>query len=229
MSLGKNLQFLRKMYHSMTQEELAEKMGVSRQTISKWEMDGAFPEMEKAIALSKLFNCTLDELLKEDMGIGDSAYKNLRVEEMQSFYYVRYPVISKMPEEDATNHMLSWAKMMEIENPNLIGWDFPVVSQEQSNVFHMHGYCSACILPKDYEKKCKESILQPYTKYAVITIENPFHNPFSRIPNAYKTLNRFMEVNGLIPDYKRDHISCYEKEYTVGDTTYMDVYIAIQS
>lgn len=54
MSFGTNLQFMRKMYNAMSQEELAEKMEVSRQTISKWEMDNAFPEMEKAIALSSV-------------------------------------------------------------------------------------------------------------------------------------------------------------------------------
>ena len=51
MSFGKNLQFLRKMHNSMTQEELAERMGVSRQTISKWESETAYPEMEKAFEL----------------------------------------------------------------------------------------------------------------------------------------------------------------------------------
>ncbi|WP_322545952.1 helix-turn-helix transcriptional regulator [Clostridium perfringens] len=55
MSFGQNLQFLRKMHERMTQDELAEKINVSRQTISKWEMDSAFPEMEKAITLCKLF------------------------------------------------------------------------------------------------------------------------------------------------------------------------------
>lgn len=39
MSFGKNLQLLRKMRNKMTQEDLAEKVGVSRQTISKWELE----------------------------------------------------------------------------------------------------------------------------------------------------------------------------------------------
>ena len=37
MKLGANLQFLRKLHNNMTQEKLAERMGVSRQTVSKWE------------------------------------------------------------------------------------------------------------------------------------------------------------------------------------------------
>ena len=39
MSLGKNLQYLRRLRKNMTQEDLAEKLSVSRQTVSKWEME----------------------------------------------------------------------------------------------------------------------------------------------------------------------------------------------
>ena len=60
MSFGKNLQYLRQLSKNMTQEALAEKLNVSRQTISKWEMDAANPEMDKALEICKIFNCTLD-------------------------------------------------------------------------------------------------------------------------------------------------------------------------
>lgn len=53
MSLGENLQFLRKK-ENITQEQLAEQLGVSRQSISKWESDTAYPEMEKLLQLCKL-------------------------------------------------------------------------------------------------------------------------------------------------------------------------------
>ena len=53
MSFGKNLQYLRQLSAGMTQETLAEKLNVSRQTISKWEMDAANPEMDKALELCK--------------------------------------------------------------------------------------------------------------------------------------------------------------------------------
>ena len=62
MSLGRNLQYLRQLSGNMTQESLAEKVKVSRQTISKWEMDAANPEMEKALELCKIFNCSLDRV-----------------------------------------------------------------------------------------------------------------------------------------------------------------------
>ena len=47
----------------MTQEELADRLGVSRQAVSKWESDTAFPETDKIIELCKLFDLSADELL----------------------------------------------------------------------------------------------------------------------------------------------------------------------
>lgn len=63
MSLGENLQFLRKKA-GVTQEELAERLEVSRQSVSKWEADVSFPEMEKIITLCDMFGCTMDTLVK---------------------------------------------------------------------------------------------------------------------------------------------------------------------
>lgn len=47
----------------LTQEDVASKLGVSRQTVGKWETGRALPELEKLIALCDLFGCTLDELV----------------------------------------------------------------------------------------------------------------------------------------------------------------------
>lgn len=78
MSFGKNLQFLRHLRGNMTQEDLAEKMNISRQTVSKWELDAAQPEMDKAIELCRLFNCSLDNLFRDEMVTCGEAYENLR-------------------------------------------------------------------------------------------------------------------------------------------------------
>ncbi len=66
MTFGENLQFLRKRA-SMTQEELAEKMEVSRQSVSKWESNAAYPEMDAILRLCGLFRCDLDTLLRGDV------------------------------------------------------------------------------------------------------------------------------------------------------------------
>lgn len=74
MSLGENIQFLRKK-ENMTQEEFAEKMNVSRQTISKWESDAGFPETEKIVQICDLFSCSMDTLMRgnvEDTIVDDT-------------------------------------------------------------------------------------------------------------------------------------------------------------
>lgn len=51
----------------LSQEQLAEKIGVSRQAISKWESGTSKPEIEKLLALSECFNISLDELVKDEV------------------------------------------------------------------------------------------------------------------------------------------------------------------
>lgn len=55
----------------LSQEQLAEVLEVSRQTISKWESQQALPEANKIIAISNLFNVSIDQLLKDDLEIED--------------------------------------------------------------------------------------------------------------------------------------------------------------
>ena len=64
-SLGTKISELRKK-HKMTQDELAEKMGVSAQAVSKWENDLSIPDITVLVELSKYFNVSLDALLKEE-------------------------------------------------------------------------------------------------------------------------------------------------------------------
>lgn len=220
MSLGKNLQYLRQLSGNMTQESLADKLNVSRQTISKWEMDAANPEMEKVLELCKIFNCSLDNLFREDLDKRCNKYTNLRIEEVAGFRYVEYTVISTDPEGDAIDRVFKFAKENGDENPRVIGWDFPKLSMEQINVFNMHGYTAAWILPQGINPvglKVKE---QNAHKYAAIHIDSPFDNPFVTIPGAYGTLNDFMRTNGLI-HVENEVIPCFE---TSGEN--MDVYIA---
>lgn len=50
--------------HHLSQEELAERLGVSRQSVSKWETDASVPDLSKLLTLSEVFGVTLDELVK---------------------------------------------------------------------------------------------------------------------------------------------------------------------
>lgn len=66
MTLGNKLSKLRK-ENNYTQEQLASILGVSRQAISKWESDITYPETDKLIRISELFDCSLDYLLKSEV------------------------------------------------------------------------------------------------------------------------------------------------------------------
>ena len=66
MTLGEKIARQRKELN-YTQEQLADILGVSRQSISKWESDIAYPETDKLIELGKLFDCSMDYLLKEEV------------------------------------------------------------------------------------------------------------------------------------------------------------------
>lgn len=63
MSFGENLRFLRT-EQGMTQEQFAEKLDVTRQSVSKWESDNGFPELDKILQISRMFDCDLDTLLQ---------------------------------------------------------------------------------------------------------------------------------------------------------------------
>ena len=64
MSFGENLQFYRAR-EGLTQEELAERLNVSRQSVSKWESAQSMPDIDKILQLSSLFSVTTDCLLKD--------------------------------------------------------------------------------------------------------------------------------------------------------------------
>ena len=66
MNLSDNLKKIRK-ENNLSQEDLAEKLGVSRQSVSKWESGSAYPEMDKVLQLCKMFDLNIDELLNQNI------------------------------------------------------------------------------------------------------------------------------------------------------------------
>lgn len=66
MKFGENLKNLRKQI-GLSQESLAERIGVSRQSVSKWECGEAYPEMTNILCLCKIFHCKLNDLVHKDL------------------------------------------------------------------------------------------------------------------------------------------------------------------
>ena len=99
MSLGNSLFNARKK-SGLSQEAVAEKLGVSRQTISKWELDETLPDIRQSKRLSNLYHLTLDELIDFDMDLKEiaeivantSEEKEARID-WSSAWSKRYPIL----------------------------------------------------------------------------------------------------------------------------------------
>lgn len=87
MDFSEELLTLRKA-NNLTQEQLAEKLDVSRQSVSKWESGQATPELDKIVALSAIFDVTTDYLLKSSE-IDDLSVKTDILEKQQQQMLVR--------------------------------------------------------------------------------------------------------------------------------------------
>lgn len=82
MTLGQRLSHLRT-GAGLSQDALAEQLGVSRQSVSKWETDGSVPELDKLVRLSQVFGVTLDELVKGTADAPSGSEANNRTETPQ--------------------------------------------------------------------------------------------------------------------------------------------------
>lgn len=87
MNFSEKLLTLRKA-NNLTQEQLAEKLDVSRQSISKWESGQVTPELEKIVVMSAIFDVTTDYLLKSSE-IDDLSVKTEVLEKQQQMMFVR--------------------------------------------------------------------------------------------------------------------------------------------
>lgn len=113
MSLGNSLFNARKK-SGLSQEEVAEKLGVSRQTISKWELDETLPDIRQSKRLSVLYHLTLDELVDFD----------IEVKEIEA-------IIQKTSEE--TQQKIDWTQMWASKYQILTQYQQQVKIEEYTN------------------------------------------------------------------------------------------------
>ena len=71
MTLGQRIQQIRK-EHNLSQEEFAEKLDTTRQTVSRWELDQTYPEIAEIVLISKLFGVSSDSILKDGISTFDA-------------------------------------------------------------------------------------------------------------------------------------------------------------
>lgn len=231
MSLGKNIQYLRKQ-KKVTQEQLAEIMSVSRQSVSRWEADDIVPELDKLVALSQMFSCKLDDLVKEDMSACGEVYSEVTRKTVGPFRMARYVMLTPNPEADVNAYMERWAKqsgLLDVQPDAMrIGWDFPYVPFELRNRFGLWGYVAAYVLPEGFETDCPgvEYADQIEAEYAVMTIYDPFAVS-ERIRNGYKKVLEYLQANGLCEKPAENVLTCFEHVYQKFGSDRMDLYIYV--
>ena len=105
MSLGNSLFNARKR-SGLSQEEVAERLGVSRQTISKWELDETLPDIQQSKRLSNLYHLTLDELIDFDIDVKEieqiierTSEETERKIDWTSAWGKKYPVLTTYQEK----------------------------------------------------------------------------------------------------------------------------------
>ena len=81
MNLGENITKYRKNFN-LSQENLAEKLSVSRQSVSKWETNASVPEISKLLEMSKMFGITVDELLNDEVTNKTKIIDNITMPEL---------------------------------------------------------------------------------------------------------------------------------------------------
>lgn len=232
MSLGNNISFLRKQ-KKLTQEQFADRMNVTRQTVSRWESEEVVPELDRLVEMCEIFACKLDVLVREDLSDQSEVYSEIRIKRIAPFKMASYVIVSRDPESDALGYMDRWAENCGLKEVcpdiKLIGWDFPFVTQELQNRFGLHGYVAACVIPDDFKTDCPgvTFLENKEADYAVITIKEPFIQPFERIPKAYKLIMEYLQANNFKERNQENIISCFEYEYKKNDITYMDVFIHV--
>ena len=93
-----------------SQEELASKLGVSRQAVSKWESSGSIPDLQRILQMSELFGVTTDYLLKDE------------IEEERQNEYVETKTISKinlLENEDFSNYKCYFISEKKLKDKNV--------------------------------------------------------------------------------------------------------------
>lgn len=130
MNFGEKIFKLRK-EKGFSQEALAEKLGTTRQAVSKWENNQGFPETEKLLLLSNIFEVSTDFLLKEEKSIKDSNEKG---------YYVN--------KEMARGYLSNEKKIIKYVGLGFMFWaltGIPYVMFPEDTIWHLFGM-AVCVV-----------------------------------------------------------------------------------
>ena len=128
MTLGERLTALRK-NRGMSQDALAETLGVSRQSVSKWETDTSVPDLDKLVKLSDLFDISLDELVKgeksQTKAAAPSGWEKLWVQAVKLYRKKAY-LLGWLVVAQGLRRTISFIKGVSIYYNGMKDWDATV-------------------------------------------------------------------------------------------------------
>lgn len=225
MNFASNLQHLRRR-SGITQEKLANQLGVSRQAISKWESGETLPEVTTILQLAELFSCKLDDLLRQDLTLSDAP---VRIVTVRGFRMVRHCILSPNALEDMQTLLGSWAKTQGLTDPTLLLWSFPYVTQEQKQRFSLEGFEAACVLPPNAITDGAYPITsQGNCTYALLSMEEPEGRSSIRIAQAIRTILETLQTKGIRKSAKEGFLPCFERRYLKDGVPIAELYLQCQ-
>ena len=177
MNLGNNLFNARKK-SGLSQEEVAEKLGVSRQTISKWETDETLPDIRQAKKLALLYHLSLDELIDFDVNLKEieQVIENTSEETQKKVDWTKvwgkkYPILTTYQNEVNIKHYADQLKEMTDSLKREYGYYYDLndtieVRFEEKDSHLLTGLLSEDIMDKD--EKLFQSMWKEYFKSIAI-------------------------------------------------------------
>ena len=230
MFLGTNLQYLRKQCGAMTQEKLAQRLGVSRQTVSKWESGEVIPEIGNLMELAEIFSCKLDDLLRTDLSA--LCLSAVRFVTVAPFRYIQYIMISPNARRDVLDYMECWARRNGLLNQegsgcSCIHWGFPFVSAEQKRRFGLQGHAAACIVP--YGFAAKDICAQGEATYAVMTSGAETEEQLPASEQIYLQIMECLVDANVAKSATERYLPCFEREYQKAGMYYKDVFVLCEA
>lgn len=153
---------------------------------------------------------------------------DLKIVECNAYYALGTKVISRNPEIDSIEYMTEYKHLNHIDPMTEIGMDISVSVTDSD--LGKRGYAYYLVVDKEtFDKHQEPHIIKhhiPSSKYAMITINNPFKDPFERIPMGWKKL--ITELESKYTPRKGLGLDCFEEKIVTMTGTIMNLYVAIE-
>lgn len=171
MELGTQIKKYRNQ-HGFSQDELAEKIFVSRQSISNWENGKTYPDIKSLLLLSEVFSVSLDQLVKGDIEIMKKeidAQEVAKFEKDNTIFTVLFIALLILPIPLAK--LLGWAGIVVYLILFAVGMYFAIRVEKHKNKFDIQTYKEIVAFTEgktlDEIEKARESGKRPYQKYLI--------------------------------------------------------------